>query len=347
MTRRGPFLPALVCVLVALTLAACNPRSEGSGRGAGEPVKSVRIGYFANLAHAQAVLGVSSGELAEAVAPARLESKVFNAGPSVVEALFAGEIDVAYLGPGPAMRAHVRSGGQGIRVIAGAAANGVTIVARKGSGIHALADLRGRRIATPQLGNTQDLSARHYVVHELGQPDADNVLAVPNAEQSTMMARGWIDAAWAPEPWGERLVRETGAAIIAEEKDLWSAQRFILALVVTTPDFLAAHPEVLEKMLNVHRAWTNRLAGDVDRFSPVLGDALFGLTGKRLGEGVLRSAIRRVTFTDEPLEDSIEVFASWADEVMSAPRPSDVSGLVDTTILRRLQRVDEAKQGGR
>jgi NitT/TauT family transport system substrate-binding protein len=337
-------MSALLCVLVALTIVGCGQRDRDRGRGPGETLSAVRIGYFANLSHAQAVLGVSSGELARAVAPARLESKVFNAGPSLVEALFAGEIDVAYVGPGPATRAHVRSEGQGIRVIAGASANGVSIVARKGSGIHALTGLRGRRIATPQIGNTQDLSARHYMVHELGQPDANNVLAVPNADQSTMMARGWIDAAWVPEPWGERLIRETGAELIAEEKDLWPTKRFALALVVTTPQFLAEHAEVIEKVLSVHRAWTSRLNSDVERLTPALGDALFSLTSKRLSDGVLRSSIQRVTFTDEPLEDTIATFARWANEITISSHQEDVSGLVDATILRRLQHLQNAGQ---
>src|SRR5258706_5122464 len=122
------------------------------------PLAQVRIGYFANLSHAQAVLGVSSGEFAGALAPAKLTTKVFNAGPTLIEALFAGEIDIGYVGPGPALAAHTRSKGDGIRVIAGTAANGVGIVARAGSGIEKVADLKGKRVGTPQHGNTQDIA---------------------------------------------------------------------------------------------------------------------------------------------------------------------------------------------
>src|SRR5436305_14035462 len=145
------------------------------------PPTEVRIGYFANLSHAQAVLGVSSGEFERAIAPAKLKTKVFNAGPSLIEALFAGEIDVGYVGPGPALSAHVKSRGEGIRLIAGAAANGVVIVARKDSGIEKLEDLKGNRLATPHYGNTQDLAARHYLTAVLHQEQLDNVIPVANA----------------------------------------------------------------------------------------------------------------------------------------------------------------------
>src|SRR5205085_6490099 len=133
----------------------CNKGKDGATGGAEGPPAEVRLGYFANLTHAQAVLGVSSQEFEKAVAPSKFSTKVFNAGPSLIEALFAGEIDIGYVGPGPALNAHAKSRGGGIRVIAGAAANGVLIVARKDSGVDSISQLSGTRIATPQLGTTQ------------------------------------------------------------------------------------------------------------------------------------------------------------------------------------------------
>src|SRR4051812_10511227 len=171
--------PGFMAMLVGLAgLAGCERPSTTSGSGPSGDVAELRLGYFANVTHAQAVLGASSGEFAVAVTPTKFSTKVFNAGPSLIEALFAGEIDIGYVGPGPALSAHLKSHGEGIRVISGAAANGVLIVARKDSGITALADLKGKRIATPQQGNTQDIAARHYVVSELKQPDASSVIPV-------------------------------------------------------------------------------------------------------------------------------------------------------------------------
>src|SRR5262245_23692647 len=182
-SRRGSAarVVAMIALLALLhALAGCNDvNSSSSGSGASAAVE-VRLGYFANLTHAQAVLGVASGEFASAIAPHTLKTQMFNAGPGLIEALFAGEIDVGYIGPGPALNAFEKSRGQDVVVLAGAAANGVVIVASPQSGIKKMEDLRDKRIATPQIGNTQDTSARHYVIQQLMQANANNVQAHAN-----------------------------------------------------------------------------------------------------------------------------------------------------------------------
>lgn len=280
---------------------------------------------------------MSSGDFARAIAPSQLDTSIFHAGPEVVQALFAGEIDIAYLGPGPAINAFVKSHGQGIRIIAGSAANGVVIVARTGSGIHTLADLKGKRIATPQVGNTQDLSCRHYMMRVLHQSDADNVLAVASSEQAAMMSRGQIDASWAPEPWASRLVRQAGAEVIAHEKDLWPNQRFALTVVVTTPEFLSKHPDVVRKVLVVHRAWTARLQQDPGRYVPQLGDALEALTGKRLPKGILGESMKHIVFTDDPMEPSLQTFAEWTYDLGFSRQRTNLAKLTDLRILKQIE----------
>ena len=298
-----------------------------------QPPPHVRLGYFANLTHAQAVLGVSSGEFASAIRPSKLETRVFNAGPSLIEAVLANEIDIGYVGPGPALNANERTFGQGIRVVSGAAANGVLIVAREGSGIHRPSDLKGKRIATPQLGNTQDISARYFLSHTIGQSNLNNVLPIPNAEQAGMMSRGQIDAAWAPEPWASVLVSQVGAHVVAPEKDLWPSGKFALTLIITTPDFLKNHPEVVSQILRVHHNWTLRLQQSPEAYVPQLGDALFALTGKRLRGSVLASAIKNVSFTDDPMPDTLRTMADWAYDLDFARRPPRIAGLIDTQLL--------------
>ncbi len=309
------------------------------------PPKEVRIGYFANVTHAQGVLGVASGEFEAAIAPSRLTTKTFNAGPSLIEALFAGEIDIGYVGPTPALNAHLQSRGQAIRVIAGAAANGVVIVAAPRSGIEKLEDLKGKRIATPQLGNTQDSSARHYLTKVLGQANANNVMPIPNAEQVAMMARGEIDAAWAVEPWGARLVAEAGGTIIAEEKDLWPDGQFTLTLVVVSKKFLDEHPRTVEQMLGVHTSWTKRLQDDPQAHVPNLVSAIDGLTGKKLSEEIIADAIGRVKFTDMPLPESLKTFAQWSKDLGHARGVPQVESLVDTTILDRVRDAEPTPAG--
>lgn len=324
-------IAVMMAGLLGCMLLCCDRQQRESAAG------EVRLGYFANLTHAQAVLGVASGDFARAIAPANLKTQVFNAGPSLIEALLAGQIDVGYVGPGPALNAQARTRGRGIRVIAAGAANGVLIVARDGSGIKSLDDLRSKPLATPQHGNTQDISARHYLRSVLHRAD-QNILPIPNSEQVGMMARGQIDASWAPEPWGSLLVSEAGAHVIAEEKDLWPQKEFTLTVIVTSPEFLAAHPDAVEKLLRVHETWTKRLADEPGRYVPQLDSALFALTGKRLPPGVLQAALGRVKFTDEPLEQTFRTYADWSAELGLTTQSPDLTGLIDTSILREVRK---------
>src|SRR4051794_38867311 len=187
------FIATLIFAIGVLTaLPGCDRQDSTNAAGAGKSadggagIKELRIGYFANLTHAQAVLGVASGEFQQALGATKVSTKVFNAGPSLIEALFGDQIDIGYVGPGPALNGFGQSRGEGVRIISGAAANGVVIVARKDSGIDKLADLAGKRIASPQQGNTQDIAAKHYLTAELKQRDFKNIIPVPNAEQAAM-----------------------------------------------------------------------------------------------------------------------------------------------------------------
>lgn len=340
--RRPLILVLGLALSLAFAVGCKNDSSSNGGPTTAQPLKELRIGYFGNLTHAQAVLGVQSGEFASAVKPAALSTKVFNAGPSLIEALLAGEIDIAYVGPGPALNAHLKSHGEGIRILSGAAANGVLIVARKDSGINTLEDLKGKIVATPQHGNTQDIAARYYLSHTLQQADLNNVRPITNAEQVGLMNRGEIDAAWAPEPWGTRLAVEAGAKIIGEEKDLWPGKRFILTLVITTPEFLKNHPDVVKQFLAVHHQWTLRLQKDPKQYQSLLEQGLLAVNGKKLPKGVLDQALGRVEFTDDPLADTIATMGDWAHELQFAPRKANLTGLIDTSILESLKAQDVA-----
>lgn len=325
-------------VFAVATFAATAGCGESKSESASsQPPSEVRIGYFANATHAQAVLAVDSGEFAKAIQPAKLTTRVFNAGPALIESLFAGEVDIGYVGPGPAISAYAKSHGEGIRVISGAAANGVLIVAAKDSGINSIADLKGKRIATPQHGNTQDIAARYYLINTLKQADTTNVIPVANAEQAAMMDRKQIDAAWAPEPWGSRLIIESGAKLVAQEKDLWPEKKFALTVVVTTPEFLKKHPEVVKKVLGVHVAWTKRLASEPVKYEAQLGAALGALTGKKLPEGVLSQSLGNVTFLNDPLPATFQTMSQWTQELGFIKSVEKLDTLFDTALLQQVQ----------
>lgn len=326
------------CALAILILLSGCDKTASSGGSASTPapLKELRLAYFANATHAQAVLGVDSGDFAKAIAPTTVSSKVFNAGPSLIEALFAGEVDIGYVGPGPVLSAFARSNGEGIRVISGAAANGVVIVARKDSGIQSVKDLAGKKIATPQQGNTQDIAARHFL-STIPNGDAKLIVPITNAEQSALMSRSEVDASWAPEPWGARLVAETGATIIAEEKDLWPNKEFSLTVVVTTPEFLKNHPDVVEKVLAVHHRWTKKLNSDPAGVLPQLEEGLFKLTNKKLPAGVLAVALPRVKFTDAPLEETFNTMGQWAYDLGFAKQAPKLEGLFDLDLAHKVE----------
>jgi NitT/TauT family transport system substrate-binding protein len=324
------FLTAIL--LLALSAAGCKKESSTAASG---PVKEVRLGYFANVTHAQAVLGVESGEFAQAVSPTPFSTKIFNAGPAMLEALFTNQIDIGYIGPGPALNGFAKSKGK-LKIIAGSAGSGVLIVARKDSGITKLEDLASHKVATPQIGNTQDISAKHYVGKVLNKP-TDKVLPVENAAQASQMARGDIDAAWAPEPWGSYLISQAGATLIAEERSLWKENDFAITVIVTTPEFLAAHPEVVEKILTVHANWTDRLRNNPKPHLPTLEAALFKLSNKRLPADVLSSAVSHTTFSDDPLPYTFEKFALWSYQQGLTNDMPDLSTLTDTTIMKKVR----------
>jgi NitT/TauT family transport system substrate-binding protein len=335
----GRWITGIFALLgIAPLIVGCDDGTQSQSTNAGPPaLVELRLGYFANVTHAQAVLGVASGDFQAALGSTQLKTKVLNAGPALIQAINAGDIDIGYIGPGPVLSAHVASNGEALRVIAGAASDGVVIVARQGSGIKTLADLKNKQIATPQLGNTQDISARHYVTAVLGQADASNVKGIPNSQQSGMMARGLIDAAWVPEPWGARLISETGATLIGQEKDLWPHGEFSLTVVVTTPQFLAQHPDVVAKFLRVHDQWTQRLNVNARQYADQLNDALAQLTGNKLPSDVLLGALDHTKFTDDPMEDTFATMGQWSYDLKFIKSPPDLKGLFETDIVRGMQ----------
>jgi NitT/TauT family transport system substrate-binding protein len=309
---------------LSFALAGCRaPRTD-----------EVRIGYVANVMQSQALLALGAGDFERAFAPAKVRARVFSAGPSVIEALFAGEVDIGYLGPAPVMGAHVLSRGKAFRVIAGAAANGVAIVVGKNSGIDRFEDLAGKRVATAQLGNTQDVSARHFLKKVLGQKHLDNVLPFPIAEHGALLARGRIDAAWVTEPWAARLVTEGGGRLLVEERDLWPNRRFCQSLVIASVAMIRERPRAAERFLAVHHDWTRTLSSDPRPHLPAIEKALFRATGKHLAPAVLERAIGRAEFVDDPLEETLRTMAVWAHEAGFSRRIADLDGLVDTSFLR-------------
>ena len=218
---------ALALAAVLLFLCSC--------RGAPPPGGPLRMGYFPNVTHAQALVGSADGTFASVLSGKGVLAKTFNAGPAAMEALLAGELDLCYVGNAPAALAFLRSGG-GLRVIAGAASGGASLVVRDA---RAPKDLTGKRVGSPQLGNSQDVSLRWWLREQglaVGEkPPAVNVTPIANADILALFQQGRLAGAWVPEPWATRLAREGGGRILVDERDLWPERTFPTTVIVARP----------------------------------------------------------------------------------------------------------------
>jgi len=238
---------------------------------------------------------------------------VFSSGPAVIEAIYAGRLDLAYVGPAPAINGFIRSEGQEIVVLAGCANNGVAIVARPDSGIHSFDDLAGQRVAVPSIGNTQFLSATTFLsALETSRTSSGRaaqhvtILPVSSANAEILLAKGQVDAAWLPEPWPARLEHEGKAVVVAEERDLWPGRQFPAAVVVARREFASQHPELVARFLEIHRQACEALTGETTSSVALIGDELARLTHKRFSAAVIERGLARLDFSPAVPEQQLE-----------------------------------------
>lgn len=311
-------------------MAACAPSSPSLTR--------VRVGYFPNLTHSQALIGLARGDFERSLGPeAKVEAKAFNAGPSVIEALFAGEIDVAYIGPNPAINGFVRSGGEALRVVAGATSGGAAFIVRPQAGIEAPNDLNGKRLASPQLGNTQDVALRAYLAdHGLSTTEAGGtvqIIPTANPQILDLFRRGEIDGAWVPEPWATRLMVEGGGSLFLDERDLWPNGEFTTAVVIARTAFLEAHPDLVRAWLEAHVELTLWEQANPDEAKRLANEAIGELTGAALPQAVLDGAWSRQQVTWDPLRQTILDSAWAAYHAGYLDSEPDLRELVDLSLL--------------
>jgi NitT/TauT family transport system substrate-binding protein len=319
-----------------------------SGTGAQQKPIILRVGYFPNITHAQALVGRAGGQFEKALGPGvQIEWKAFNAGPSAIEAMFANAIDLTYVGPNPTVTGYVRSQGEAVRVIAGAASGGASLVVRQGAGINKISDFHGKKVATPQQGNTQDVALRSWLRANGLKPREKGgdvqVLPITNADQFTLFLKGQLDAAWAPEPWAARLVHEAGGHIFLDERDLWPNREFIITDLVIRPKFLKEHPDVVKNFLRVHVELTDWIKKNTAQAKQIMNQQLQKETGKPLAPEVLEDAFSRMAVTYDPIRSSLLKSTQQAfDEGFLGRTQPDISGLYDLTLLNEVLREKKA-----
>ena len=292
----------------------------GCGGSAPSGQVTIRAGHFPNITHAQALVGRATGRFEKALGgKARVDWKVFNAGPSAMEALIAGELDLVYVGPNPAINGYVRSKGEALRIVAGACSGGAALVVRADVPISTPTDFNGRSLATPQLGNTQDVAARHWLLGHgmdwLERGGKVRVLPLANPDQLTLFLKKELDAAWTVEPWVSRLVQEGNGKIFLDEGDLWPNRRYVTTHLVAARRFLNDHPDLVRAWLEEHLRITDWIRGHRDQALRIVSDEIKAETGRSLPERILRSAFDRIEPTDDPIRTSLLRSAEQALEL--------------------------------
>jgi len=311
----------LVGVVLALVGAACggDARSESA---ASAPV-TVRLGYFPNVTHATALVGVEKGLFAQALGPDRLETRTFNAGPAAIEALLSGALDATYIGPNPAINAFTRSKGEAIRIISGATSGGASFVVRPD--INSPADLKGAKVASPQLGGTQDVALRAWLRSNGVSAD---VVPQENAQTLETFRAGTIAGAWVPEPWATRLVREGGGKVLVDEADLWPGGRFVTTHLIVRTAFLKEHPDTVRRLLEGQVAADAFVNANPAEAQAAANAAIEKATGKKLGAEIIEASWKHLTFTNDPVASSLTEAAANATEVGLLPK-ADLTGIYD------------------
>ncbi|MDD3893446.1 MAG: aliphatic sulfonate ABC transporter substrate-binding protein [Syntrophomonadaceae bacterium] len=329
---RVTIIVSLIISLIGI-VTAC-----GSQKGSKDI--TVKVAYFPNITHSQALVGKAEGQFQKALGETnKIEWKQFNAGPSEIEALLAGEVDIGYIGPGPAINGYAKSKGE-LQIIAGATDAGAILVSRKDLVIKDIKDLSGKKVAVPQFGNTQDLSLRN-LLQENGLKDTTKggtveIRQADNPDIKTLMDKGEIDAALVPEPWGSRLISEIGANVVLDYKQVWRDGKYSTAVVIVRTEFLKEHPDIVEKFLKTHVELTDYLNKNQGAAKEIVNAQIKELTQKPLAKDILDSSFSRLTITNNPEKDSVEEFVKLSVDTGILKEKPDTSNLYNYEILNKI-----------
>jgi NitT/TauT family transport system substrate-binding protein len=312
--------------------------STSTSTPANNSIGVVNIGYFANINHAQAVIGLANGDYQKAVGPStQIKTFLFNAGPTEMTALLAGKLDIAYVGPSPAVNAYIQSNGTGLVILAGVTNGGAAFVVRGDESISTVKDLGGKTFAAPQAGNTQDVALRHYLQTN-GYRTADNggnvtIVDTSNSNIVTLFSTKKIDGAWVPEPWAETLILQSGGKLFLDERTLWP-NGFSTTELVARTQFLQQHPDVVREIMAAHVAETIWINNHLTQAAAEFNQQFAVLTGQALNSTILADSLQRLAFTYDPLSASVTRQAQNAYSLgFLTTAPTDLSGLYDLSVL--------------
>jgi NitT/TauT family transport system substrate-binding protein len=325
---------AVGALVATLGVSACGGDTQASVAAP----SVVRVGYFPNITHATAIVADKEGFFAKYLGRTRLAVSTFNAGPDAIEALKSGALDATYVGPGPATTAYINSAGQALTVVAGAATGGTSLVVDPS--IKSAADLRDKKVSTPQLGNTQDIALRYWLKQNGLKTDLQgggdvNVLPQANAQIVSAFKQKLIAGAWVPEPYATQLV-QAGGKVLVDERDLWPGKKFAITVLAVRTDFLKAHPQTVKALLSGDLDASDFIAKDPAKAQKDVGDLIAKISGKPLKPAVTTAAWKQLTFTVDPVPSSLLTGAQHAYQVGVLKTEPKLNGLLDLTLLNQL-----------
>ena len=293
----------------------------------------IRIAYFPNIGHAIPIVGMEKGIFAEHLGEdVKIETKVFDSGPQAIESLFANSVDLAYVGPGPAINGFLNSNNQNVKILAGAASGGASFIVHPDSEINSAADFDRKKIAAPQIGNTQDVSLRHFLAENQLKPAEKGgsvvVYNIPNPDIYTLFVKGDIDGAWVAEPWATILETELNGNRLFHEEDLWPDKEFASVLLIGNVDYIDKNGAVWAAYIRAHHETQIWIEANPVETRNVFNDFLDSYLGQSLSDNVVDIALSNIMITADPKPNSVISFAEKADALGYLGRNGyDLSGI--------------------
>jgi NitT/TauT family transport system substrate-binding protein len=316
------------------TTAASGDDTEASGESV-----TLRLGYFPNVTHAPAIIGVETGLFEEALGPdVELEVITFNSGTEAVEALFAEAIDATFIGPNPAINGFAQSNGEALRIVSGTTSGGASLVVAEG--IETPEDLAGTTLASPSLGNTQDVALRAWLKEQGYATDTSgggdvSVTPLENPDILAAFQDGTLDGAWVPEPWATRLVNEGSGHVLVDEADLWPDGRFVTTHLIAATPYLEERPDVIKSLITGLGQAIDEANGDAAGAQTVTNDGIENVTTSRLADETIAGAWEHLEFTLDPIASSLQGSADDAIAV-GLLEPVELDGIYDLTLLNEV-----------
>jgi NitT/TauT family transport system substrate-binding protein len=312
-----------IAAALAVLGAGCSSTAGDAGTSAdssaADTPSEVKLGYFPNITHAPAIVGIEKGYFAESLGEeTKLATTAFNAGPAAIEALLSGAIDATFIGPNPAINGFSQSKGEALRIVSGAASGGVSFVVKPE--INSAQDLKGKKVGTPQLGNTQDVAVRYWLKEQGLSTDirgGGDVSIQPQENSQILQAfgQGALDGAWVPEPWATRLVKEAGGKVLLDESQLWPNGEFIITHLIVRSEFLEKYPDAVKNLIEGEQKALQLIESDPAAAQQATNDGIEKNTKKRVPDDILTTAWQKVTFTLDPLPETLRASAEHAQAV--------------------------------